>query len=175
MFSATASTLPRIAIVVFAACTATLASPQVSADSPPSTIYRCKQQDGGLAYQDFPCAGGVVVEIRPGSANPDAIARLAREQEAYERAAAMRRADELAALRRQELTLRQRELDYAAAGAGSTAGDATPLYVPAYGFDGFNGFADDRHARRDFRREQHKRHDANTGRVPAVIQRPQRR
>ena len=163
----------RASVAALAALLATVASTPAFADNSSATIYRCKQENGRLAYQDFPCAGGVVVEVRPGAPNPAAIARLEREQEAFERAAALRRADEQVALRREELTLRQRELNYAAAGGGSGA-DTGPYYVPAYGFDGFGGYAD-RHTRRDFKHDVRKRHDEPTRRVPAVIQRPQRR
>jgi len=161
-------------VAALAALLAAAASTHALADNSPSTIYRCKQQNGRLAYQDFPCPGGVVVEVRPGVPNPAEIARLEREQEAFERAAAARRADELAALRREELMLRQRELNYATA-TGASGVDTAPYYVPAYGFYGFGGYADDRHPRRDSKHDFQKRRDEPTRRVPATIQRPQRR
>ena len=150
------------------------------AEASPSTIYRCAEASGAMAYQDFPCKGGVVVDIRPGVANQAEIARLARAEEAFERAAALRKADELAALRREELLLRRQELEYSRMRDGSDVAGDDLLYAPAYGF---GGYWDGRRTG-DFRRsgdhqmrhDARQRHDfASTRRIPAVIHRPMSR
>jgi len=121
-----------------------------------------------MGYQDFPCNGGVVVDVRPGVPNQEEIARLTRAQEAFERRAAARRADETA-LRREELMLRQQELE-ASRGAQHGQDD---VYYPAYGFGGYVDGRRSIHTRLHDRGPQ--RHMASTGRVPAVIRLPRGR
>jgi hypothetical protein len=76
-----------------------------------STVYKCTQANGLASYQDFPCKGGVVVDIKPDVADPAAIKRLERAQEAFNRGAALRQAQEIEALRREQLTRQRREID----------------------------------------------------------------
>jgi hypothetical protein len=59
-----------------------------------SAIYRCAQTGGAVLYSDFPCDGAKVVDIHPGSADPNGRERLARVQAELDRAAADRRARE---------------------------------------------------------------------------------
>jgi len=55
-------------------------------------IYKCFDRSLGVLYTDEPCKGEVV-DIRPGSADPVALAELQREREAVSRSAALRIAD----------------------------------------------------------------------------------
>ncbi|MGE5668883.1 MAG: DUF4124 domain-containing protein [Betaproteobacteria bacterium] len=100
-----------------------------------AAVYKCTSASGGVTYQDFPCDGGAVVDIRPGAPDPTAIERLDRANAEFDRRAAARSVDEAnAALRREELDLRRRELD----AAQGTAGTAPSVgYVPAYDYLGY--------------------------------------
>lgn len=103
-----------------------------------AAVYKCTSPGGAVTYQDFPCDGGAVVDIRPGAPDPTAIERLDRANADFDRRAAARSVDEAdAALRREELDLRRRELDVAQGTAG-TAPSAG--YVPAYDYLGY-GYA----------------------------------
>ena len=74
----------------------------VLAASAQAAIYRCAQPDGTVLYADYPCQGGAVVDVHPGTADPDAKERLARAQAELDRAAADRRArEQLEAARRE--------------------------------------------------------------------------
>lgn len=64
------------------------------ATAAPGAVYRCAQPNGTVLYSDSPCAGGSVVDIHPGAADPNAKERLARAQAELDRAAAERRAQE---------------------------------------------------------------------------------
>lgn len=55
-------------------------------------IYKCFDRGLGVLYTDEPCKGEVV-DIRPGSADPVALAELQREREAVSRSAALRIAE----------------------------------------------------------------------------------
>ena len=69
-----------------------------------SAVYRCSQASGVVLYSDYPCDGGSVVDIHPGSVDPNAKERLARAQAELDRAAADRRAQEqFEAVRREEM------------------------------------------------------------------------
>ena len=132
-------------------------------------VYRCKQGNGGMGYQDFPCADGVVVDIRPGVPNPDEIARLAQQQEAFDRSYARRLADELAT--REAAAARARQY----APAQDMAAAEPDYYYPAYGY-GYGGYVNgDRLGNRNRKGQgHHVEHHRETGRLPAVIQRPHR-
>src|SRR5207244_11185887 len=68
------------------------------------TVYRCAQAGGAVLYSDYPCDGASVVDIRPGSADPNAKERLAHAQAELDRAAAERRArEQFEAARREEM------------------------------------------------------------------------
>ena len=57
-----------------------------------ATIYKCFDRSLGVLYTDEPCKGEAL-DIRPGSADPVALAELQREREALSRSAAQRIAD----------------------------------------------------------------------------------
>jgi hypothetical protein len=46
-------------------------------------VYKCAGAEGVPLYTDLPCKGGTLVDIRPGTADPTAIARLTREQDRF--------------------------------------------------------------------------------------------
>lgn len=71
-------------------------------------VYRCKQPAGAITYQDYPCKGGVAVEIKPEAADPKAIQRLRRAEAEFDRSYAQRRAAE-AVPQRRELVERRRD------------------------------------------------------------------
>ena len=76
---------------------ALLVAPFTTASAAPAPVYRCEEAGKGVTYQDFPCTNGTVVDIRAGAANPEAIARLERQQEAFDQRFARFRAEEMAA------------------------------------------------------------------------------
>lgn len=77
------------------------AAPATAQSDTAASVYRCKQANGAIAYQDYPCKGGVAVDIKPEHADPKAIQRLRRAQADFDRAYAERRAAEAATPRRQ--------------------------------------------------------------------------
>ena len=93
--------LPRQTLACAAAALALAVASSGNAEGAASgSVYRCKQANGAIAYQDFPCKGGVAVDIKPDAADPHAIERLRREQAEFERSYAQRRAAEAAQQRR---------------------------------------------------------------------------
>jgi len=77
------------------------------------TVYRCAQASGAVLYSDYPCDGASVVDIRPGSADPNAKERLARAQAELDRAAAERRArEQFEAARREEMAREPQAASY---------------------------------------------------------------
>lgn len=146
-----------------------------------AAVYKCRSASGAVTYQDFPCNGGAVVEIRPGSPDPAAIERLDRANAEFDRRVAARTANEdNAALRREELDLRRRELEAAQGAAAAAAAAPAVGYVPAYGYSAYGypgyGFAPPpakRHANRP-RPPGSSGHVERVppGRVPADIRRP---
>lgn len=68
-------------------------------------IYKCLDRNLGIVYTDLPCKDGEKLDLRPGSADPAAVARLERDREELNMAAQQRLADE----RRASL---QRDLAY---------------------------------------------------------------
>lgn len=46
-------------------------------------VYKCADGEGVPLYTDLPCKCGTLVDIRPGTADPAAIARLTREQDRF--------------------------------------------------------------------------------------------
>ena len=89
-----------LTVAVVALAVAGTASAQ-GTDAP--SVYRCKQANGTVTYQDYACKGGVSVEIKPDAADPAAIARLRRAQAEFDRTFAQRQAAEAAAIRRDQL------------------------------------------------------------------------
>lgn len=57
-----------------------LAAPAAGAQA----IYRCDDGRGGVLYTDAPCKQGAALDLAPGKANPEAIARLERERQAFQ-------------------------------------------------------------------------------------------
>lgn len=137
-------------------------------------VYKCKQANGAVAYQDYPCKGGTVVDIKPDTADPAAIARFERAQTEFNRSAAARA--ELA-MRQEELDLRRREIEASRAPYDAGASGLTGYfsgytgYYPGYVYDYGVPYVTKpprvmHHQSSDRRRPQ--------GRVPAVIRLPQR-
>ena len=93
-----ASTRRALASAVTLIALASAASAQGGAAT---SVYRCKQPSGAIAYQDFPCKGGVTVDIKPDAADPAAIERLRRAQAEFDRSYAQRRAADAAQQRRE--------------------------------------------------------------------------
>ena len=165
------------AVRVAAATLAFVSVATVAAEVPGTTVYKCPQPNGAVLYADYPCKGGAIVDIRPGSAAPDAMQRLEHARNELERAAVRRQAsDERAALRREELDQRRRELE-AAQSMEFAAISPDSTYVPAYGFYGpYVKHRSDRfdiHRRAEHRGAEHRR-GVHESRVPAVIRRPHR-
>jgi hypothetical protein len=67
------------------------AAPALAVDTP---IYKCFDNHLGLVYTDLPCKDGEVVDIRAGSADPAAVARLERARDQLDQSAAERTRDE---------------------------------------------------------------------------------
>lgn len=91
----------RTLLFSLAAVAVAIAAPANAQTNAPASVYRCKQASGAIAYQDYPCKGGVAVDIKPEHPDPKAIQRLRRAQADFDRAYAERRAAEAATPRRQ--------------------------------------------------------------------------
>jgi hypothetical protein len=85
-----------LALAVFA-----FASAAVAENDAAAPVYRCKAPGGAVTYQDYPCKGGVAVDIKPDAADPAAIQRLRQAQARFDRSLAQRRAAEEMATRRE--------------------------------------------------------------------------
>lgn len=149
-----------VGIVVLA-----ITSSAIAQGSTAGSVYRCKQANGSIAYQDYPCKGGVAVEIKPDAADPAAIQRLRRGQADFDRALAQRRAaEERAAILGEQLQGR-RALE---SSQGTGYEDEGPSDVPEYLLYGpIPRTSLDRRHRRSVRRFVVPEH-----RIPAVIRRP---
>jgi Domain of unknown function (DUF4124) len=139
-------------------------------------IYKCAQADGTVLYSDYPCGDGTVVDVHPGSADPNAKERLARAQSELDRAAAARRANEQEiAARREELDQLRRQSEAAQNMAEPVSNASDVYYGTGYG-DGL--YAGGRMQRPTFHgggrghRGLPKARFHEDGRVPAVIRRP---
>lgn len=108
----------------------TLASAALAQGSTAASVYRCKQANGSIAYQDFPCKGGIAVDIRPDTPDPIAIERLQRQQADFDRAYAQRRAEEAAQRERQPVAPPRAAL------APQADNDFAPYEAPGYVFYG---------------------------------------
>jgi len=149
-----------VAVIALAIASAAIA--QSNAASP---VYRCRQANGAITYQDYACKGGVAVEIKPDAADPAAIQRLRRGQADFDRALAQRRAaEERAAILGEQLQGR-RALE---SSQGTGYEDEGPSDVPEYLLYGpIPRTSLDRRHRRSVRRFVVPEH-----RIPAVIRRP---
>ena len=135
-------------------------------DSSASTVYRCHGADGAIEYRDYPCKGGAVVDMKPGEADPAAIARLQRAQAEFDRALARRRMLEDAD-RRAENAARAREVPPPYLLPDAYFPDET--YFPAY--DYYAPFPPTRD-KADRRPPKERDRMSKERRVPAVIRRP---
>lgn len=71
-------------------------------------IYRCDDGRGGVLYTDAPCKQGAALDLAPGKANPEAIARLERERQAFEQ---RQRARDARAEREEQASRAEREAE----------------------------------------------------------------
>ena len=96
-------------------------------------IYKCLDRNLALVYTDLPCKGGELLDIRPGDADPAAVARLERERDELDQSASQRAAE-------QRRTMVDGE-DASLSGYQSEERAATPddgsAYASGYGFISF--------------------------------------
>jgi len=146
-------------------CYAAFAPLLLVASGAESAIYRCAQPGGAVLYSDIPCEGAKVVDIQPGSADPNARERLARVQAELDRAAADRRAREQFEEARREELRRGAEQN-----RPSPSGDAPELYGTAYDF--YAPYALAAPLRNDRHRGASSKFRDREKRVPQVIRTP---
>jgi hypothetical protein len=60
----------------------------------PAPIYKCLDKNLSLVYTDVPCKGGEQLDIRPGEADPAAVAGLERDRDALDQSAGQQAAEE---------------------------------------------------------------------------------
>jgi hypothetical protein len=113
-------------------CAAVIAVLFAAADVQGATIYRCRDDAGGVLYSDEPCRGGVVLDTQKSAADPRAIERLRLEVEAFHQRQAARDAAANEAAR-QQLEFQYREAQRRAEGEYRALRDAQhDWYYPAY-------------------------------------------
>src|SRR5690242_6046652 len=83
-----------ITVAIATLCSALACDADAASDVAQSSVYKCRQANGAVLYQDYACKDGVVVDLKPDAADPAAIRRLERAQAESEREAARRRASE---------------------------------------------------------------------------------
>lgn len=165
------TTTRRFEFRIAAAALAFVSTANVAAENTDITVYRCSQASGAVSYQDYPCKGGAIVDIRPGAPAPDATQRLERARDELDRAAARRQAnDEIAAVRRAELNQRRQEMETAQRFIESATSPPDFTYGPGYGF--YAPSVKDRPHRPNLHRRAEHGRVIPEGRVPAVIHRP---
>ncbi|HEX6137729.1 MAG TPA: hypothetical protein VF059_08730 [Casimicrobiaceae bacterium] len=166
---------PRGVLALALAAMAFVSAASAAAENIGPTVYKCTQANGAVLYADYPCRGSTVVDIKPDAADPGAIERLQRAQAEFDRSMAERKAnEEVAAMRRDELNQRRRELEVAQGGPDSAAYPPDLGYGPDYGwYAPYPPYVMQRPKHFDHDR-QVKRHRNAPGksRVPAVIRRP---
>jgi len=91
-------------------------------------VYKCQQGKAAVLYQDFPCEGGTVVDVRAGSDNPAAVDRLERANAEFNRAAAVRNANEEMAAQRREALYQQQGAAEAARAMAEAAANPPAFY-----------------------------------------------
>ena len=74
-----------------------------SAQAAAVPIYKCLDRNLGIVYTDLPCKDGEELDLRAGDADPAAVARLERDREELNLAAAQRLADERRAAMQRDL------------------------------------------------------------------------
>lgn len=98
--------MERLSSFFCAACAVLIALAAGSVAAAPAPIYKCFDRHLAIVYTDLPCKDGEQLDIRPGDADPAAVARLEREREALDRSSAQRITDgRRAALERQQYAL----------------------------------------------------------------------
>jgi len=154
---------------IFRICCCAAFAPLLSiASAAESTVYRCQQGSGVVLYSDLPCEGGAIIDIHPGTADPNARERLARAQAELDRAAVDRRARELfEAARRDEL---RREADASAQNAPPPSGGPPDSYGSAYDF--YTPYALPERVRNDRHRTASVKLRDHEKRVPQVVRIP---
>src|ERR1700757_2954476 len=75
-----------------------------------TAIYKCFDKHLALVYTDLPCKDGEQLDLRPGDADPAAVAGLEREREQLSLSAAQRISDERHAALQRELADRSRPI-----------------------------------------------------------------
>jgi hypothetical protein len=75
-----------------------------------TAIYKCFDKHLALVYTDVPCKEGEQLDLRPGDADPAAVAGLERERERLSLSAAQRISDERRAALQRELADRSRPI-----------------------------------------------------------------
>jgi len=87
----TLGTAQRLGIATFACGVIVLACGNAAAATSP--IYKCFDRHLALVYTDVPCKDGEQLDVRPGDADPAAMARLDRERDALAQSSARRISD----------------------------------------------------------------------------------
>jgi uncharacterized protein YyaL (SSP411 family) len=102
----------------------------IFASAADAQVYKCKQANGTVAYQDSPCQGGAVVDIRAGSDDPAAVDRLDRANAEFNRAAAARSANEAIAAQSRAAAYQRQQAAEAAQAMAEAAANPSVIYVP---------------------------------------------
>lgn len=85
--------IPATALAAFAVGVATaFVGPSVQAAN--TVVYRCLDAHLDVVYTDLPCKEGASFEVRPGEADPAAVARLEKLRDQLDQSAAQRISDE---------------------------------------------------------------------------------
>jgi uncharacterized protein DUF4124 len=104
-----------------------------SASSATAQVYKCTQE-GRVLYSDAPCKGGAIVDANGGAANPAAVRQLAHDNAAFDRKMAARRnAENIAAIRREEINAQRAAAETAQAMPGAAVTNAQYVDAP-YGY-----------------------------------------
>jgi hypothetical protein len=122
----------RINTIALTTCTIVFAT-LAFARTADAEVYKCTEAGGKVLYADVPCRGGSVVDVRAGSADPAAIARLERQGAEFDRNMIARRAaDEASAIQREALNAQLRQAEAAQRASEAAADMQTQYYGPAY-------------------------------------------
>jgi hypothetical protein len=135
---------------------------------PVPPVYKCRQPDGTVLYQDYACKGAVVVDIKPDSADPAAIERLRREEAAFDRSAAQRRAVDTGVQRAQIERARELEAQQRYEDQQARQEEAAASYPGYFFITPQRPFKAHRHDRHEHRRQIVPKH-----RPPSMLHREQ--
>ena len=155
-----------IAAAIVSICSALACQADAANGVPPPSVYKCRQPNGAVLYQDYACKDGVLVDIKPDAADRDAIRRLERAQADFDGEAARRRASEASEERRRALERMRSEAEAAQA----YAPQADAYYVPAYPY--YVPRARPHLQPHPSRASHERRRDSHERRVPAIVRRP---